>query len=141
MTIEKDNQKLRILGIKDHLKIDTWWGFSAELKKILTKDGQDVGDIIALEHSPDILPVITGDELSISKDLRLILAGHTHGGQVWLPLLGSPIIPSSYGQKYARGLIRENDVDMFVTSGVGESLLPVRFLVPPEIAVLTISSE
>ena len=93
-----------------------------------------------MEHSPDILPIITG-EMSISKDLKLILAGHTHGGQVWLPLIGSPVIPSSYGQKYAFGHIKENDVDMFVTTGIGTSILPFRFLVPPEIAVLTIYAE
>lgn len=140
VTIERDNQKLRILGIEDHLKIGNWQGFSDKLKEYLTKDGENAGDIIALEHSPDVLPIITG-ALSVSKDLRLILAGHTHGGQIWFPVLGAPIIPSSYGQKYARGLVRENDVDMFVTSGVGESILPLRFLVPPEIAVLTVSAE
>lgn len=138
VTIEKDNQKLRVLGIKDHLKIESWEGFSSELKEILSREPD--GDVIALEHSPDILPVITGSS-AISADLRLVLAGHTHGGQVWFPVLGAPIIPSSYGQKYARGLVRENDVDMFVTSGVGESILPFRFLVPPEIAVLTVSGE
>lgn len=140
VTLEKDNQKLRILGIEDHMKIGDWQGFSDKLKESLTKDGETAGDIVALEHSPDVLPVITG-ALSVSKDLRLILAGHTHGGQVWLPVLGAPIVPSIYGQKYARGLVRENDVDMFVTSGVGESILPLRFLVPPEIAVLKISAE
>ncbi len=140
-TLEKDGQKLRLLGIEDHEKIDNWRKFTDRLKEVLNQDGQNAGDIIALEHSPDVLPIITNKELAISKDLRLILAGHTHGGQVWFPVLGSLIVPSSYGQKYARGLVRENDVDMFVTSGVGESVLPIRFLVPPEIAVVTISAE
>ena len=98
------------------------------------------GPIIALEHSPDVLPIITGD-LSISSDLRLMLAAHTHGGQVWLPILGTPIVPSSYGQKYSYGHVQENGVDMFVTSGVGTSILPIRFMMPPEVAVLTIRSE
>lgn len=139
VTIEKDNQKLRVLGIKDHLNIGEWHEFSADLKKVLSA-GEPGGDIIALEHSPDILPVITG-EILISEDLRLILAGHTHGGQVWFPVLGSLIVPSSYGQQYAFGHVREAGVDMFVTTGVGESILPIRFLVPPEIAVLTVSAE
>ncbi|MDQ6786526.1 MAG: metallophosphoesterase, partial [Acidobacteriota bacterium] len=139
VSIEKDGQKLRVLGIKDQLKISSWSGFSNELKEILNRNGES-GNVIALEHSPDILPVITGSS-SISKDLKLILAAHTHGGQVWFPVIGSPIIPSGYGQKYAFGYIRENDVDMFVTSGIGESVLPLRFLVPPEIAVLRISAE
>lgn len=137
--IEKDGQKLRILGLKDHLKIDSWKEFSDEAKKVLDQNEQ-TGDVIVLEHSPDILPVITG-ELSISGNLKLILAGHTHGGQVRFPVIGAPFIPSSYGQKYALGHIRENDVDMFVTTGIGTSILPFRFLIPPEIAVLTVNAE
>ena len=70
-----------------------------------------------------------------------MLAGHTHGGQVWFPVLGTPIVPSSYGQKYSYGHIREKDTDIFVTSGIGTSILPLRFMMPPEIAVLTINSE
>jgi predicted MPP superfamily phosphohydrolase len=139
VSIERGGQKLHILGIKDQLKINSWSAFSDELKEVLNKDGE-TGDVIALEHSPDILPVITGASL-ISKDLKLILAAHTHGGQVWFPVIGSPIVPSGYGQKYAFGYVRENDVDMFVTSGIGESILPFRFLVPPEIAVLRIYAE
>jgi predicted MPP superfamily phosphohydrolase len=73
--------------------------------------------------------------------VRLILAGHTHGGQVCLPIIGCPVIPSSYGQKYAYGHVRENNVDMFITTGIGTSILPVRFNVPPEIAVLKIYAE
>ena len=86
------------------------------------------------------MPVITG-ELSISPSLKLILAAHTHGGQVWLPIFGTPVVPSTFGQKYAYGHVKENGVDMFVTSGVGTSVLPIRFMMPPEIAVLTIRSE
>lgn len=137
--IEINGQKLRILGLQDHTRITSWSRFSEMIKTILAANDQ-TGDLIVLEHSPDILPIITG-KLSISKDLKLMLAGHTHGGQVWLPLIGSPIVPSSYGQKYAYGHIRENDVDMFVTTGIGTSILPVRFMVPPEIAVLEIFQE
>ncbi len=70
-----------------------------------------------------------------------MLAGHTHGGQIRLPILGAPIIPSIYGQKYARGHILEKGVDLFVTTGIGTSGLPLRFGVPPEIAVLEIRSD
>lgn len=137
-TIEKDGKQLRILGFKDHLQLTRGWqATSAEAKTIVEAAGS--GDIIALEHSPDIMPVITG-ELSISGDLRLVLASHTHGGQVWLPILGRAIVPSTFGQKYAYGHIKDNGVDLFVTSGIGMSVLPLRFMVPPEIAVLTIRS-
>jgi len=124
--------------MKDHLELAPHWGqISADTKKMLA-DGE--GQIILLEHSPDILPTVTGEN-SISPDLRLILAAHTHGGQVWMPFIGAPVVPSSYGQKYLSGHLRENGVDMFVTTGIGTSVLPFRFLVPPEIAVLTLRSE
>ena len=137
--IEKDGQKLRILGLKDHLKVKSWKVFSDEIKNVI-EGSEQAGDIIVLEHSPDILPIITGD-LSVSPDLKLMLAGHTHGGQVWFPVIGSLVVPSSFGQKYAYGHIKDNDLDMFVTTGIGVSILPIRFLVPPEIAVLTINAE
>ena len=125
--------------MKDHIKISNWRQFSDEVKQVIESEEQS-GDIIVLEHSPDVLPMITGD-LLVSNDLKIMLAGHTHGGQVWLPVIGSPVVPSSYGQKYSSGHIKENDLDLFVTTGIGESILPFRFLVPPEIAVLTINAE
>lgn len=137
--IEKNNQKIRILGYADHMTFKSWDDVTNK-SHIALNAAEQVGDLIALEHSSDILPVITGD-LSISKDLKIILAAHTHGGQVWLPIVGTPFVPSSYGQKYCYGHIRENNVDMFVTSGVGTSLLPFRFLVPPEIMILTIFND
>jgi predicted MPP superfamily phosphohydrolase len=137
--LDINNTKLRLLGLRDHLRINSWKAFSEQTRHLIDTDGGS-GDIIVLEHSPDVLPMITG-ELSISPDTRLMLAGHTHGGQVWLPILGRPIIPSSYGQKYAYGHIRDQGLDMFVTSGVGTSILPFRFLVPPEIAVITLKRK
>ncbi len=137
--LEINGKRLRILGLKDHLHMqDAWTKTSRQLRAILAGSGE--GQIIVLEHSPDVAPMITGD-LSISPDLKLILAAHTHGGQVWLPLLGTPIVPSSYGQRYAYGHVRENGVDMFVDSGIGTSILPIRFMMPPQIGFLTLRSE
>ncbi|HMU33004.1 MAG TPA: metallophosphoesterase [Pyrinomonadaceae bacterium] len=131
--------RFRVIGLPDHMQLTYWKVFSDNAKRALAPT-EDQGPVIALEHSPDILEVITGDYL-ISKDLSLILAGHTHGGQVRFPILGAPIVSSSYGQKYTRGLIKQNGVQMFVTSGIGESILPFRFLVPPEIAELTLTAD
>ena len=88
--------------------------------------------IILITHNPDTLK-------EIPDVVQLVLAAHTHGGQVNLPLLGRLIVPSSYGQRYAAGVVREDGKTMFVTTGVGTSILPVRFRVPPEIALLTVS--
>lgn len=137
--VQHNGKVLRLLGLKDHMRIKTWDTFAADAKKVIDQSLVR-SDIIVLEHSPDVLPIITGKR-SISPDIRLFIAGHTHGGQVWLPILGTPVVPSSYGQKYSYGHVRENDVDLFVTTGVGTSILPFRFMMPPEIAVMTLRTE
>lgn len=131
-----DGQKLRILGLKDHTTMGNWREYSNAAKTIAgPTEGQ--GDLVVLQHSPDVLPAITG-ELRISADKMLLFAGHTHGGQVRLPVIGPPLVPSNFGQKFARGHVRDGGIDVFTTTGVGTSILPLRFLVPPEIAVVTI---
>jgi predicted MPP superfamily phosphohydrolase len=137
--IEKNGQKFRLLGLKDHLKLNSWYTFDSDVRGVLAKNPPG-GDIVVLEHSPDIFYILHYHK-TLGKDFRLMLAGHTHGGQVWLPVIGTPIVPSSFGQKYSYGHMEENDVDMFVTSGIGTSILPFRFMMPPEIAVLTINAE
>lgn len=84
---------------------------------------------VLLSHTPDVFP-------AVPKSVALTLAGHTHAGQVRLPLIGCPIVPSRYGERYRYGLIREEGRHLYVTSGVGTSKLPVRFMAPPEIAVI-----
>ena len=66
----------------------------------------------------------------------MTVAGHTHGGQVRVPLIGRPIVPSTYGERFAIGTVVEGGRHLFVTPGVGTSILPVRFGVPPEISMV-----
>ncbi len=137
--IERNGKRLRILGMRDHLSIGIWKVYS-DANKALLASTEGTGDVLLLQHSPDIAPVITGD-LAISKDLKLMLAGHTHGGQVWLPILGRPVVPSSYGQRLTQGHVVDSGLDIFVTTGTGTSVLPFRFMVPPEISLLTVRSR
>lgn len=87
--------------------------------------------LLAFTHNPDVFP-------HVPPQVDLTIAGHTHGGQVRLPFFGPLVVPSSYGQRYAAGLIEEDGKRLFVTTGVGLSILPVRFGVPPEISVLVL---
>jgi uncharacterized protein len=75
----------------------------------------------------------------VPSRVSLTLAGHTHGGQVRLPLLGAPIVPSQFGARYAAGHIVEAGRHLYVATGVGTSILPVRFRVPPAVVVLTLT--
>ena len=97
------------------------------LLKHYTKEG----NIIVLTHNPDtIYDYKTHDSADIT------LAGHTHGGQIRLPYLYKKMIPV-YGQVvWNQGLYIYNDNKMFVTTGIGEVGLPMRFLIPPTIDVL-----
>jgi len=96
------------------------------------RDIPEDAPIVVLTHSPDIFP-------RIPARVVLTLAGHTHGGQVALPLLGRPIVPSQFGQRYAIGHVEEEGRHLFVTPGIGTSIIPVRFGVPPEISLITLA--
>ena len=89
--------------------------------------------VLLLTHNPDVFP-------DVPLRVALTLAGHTHGGQVALPIVGRPVVPSRYGQRYAYGLVVEGGRALFVSPGIGTSILPVRFRVPPEISVVTLSA-
>jgi uncharacterized protein len=93
----------------------------------------DEGAVIAITHNPDIFP-------KIPRRAALTLAGHTHGGQVNLPFLGRLRVPSEFGQRYAAGHVVEDGRHLFVTTGIGTSIFPVRFRVPPEIVFLTLKA-
>ena len=89
--------------------------------------------IIALTHNPDIFP-------QVPSRVDLVLAGHTHGGQVRFPLIGSVVESSRYGERFEKGHVVENGHDLYVTSGIGTSIVPVRFGVPPEIVLLELKN-
>jgi uncharacterized protein len=90
--------------------------------------------MIALTHNPDIFP-------RLPQRVPLLLAGHTHGAQVRFPLIGTVVHSSRFGKKYERGHVFENNHHLFVTTGIGTSILPLRFGVTPEIVLLTLNSR
>ena len=90
--------------------------------------------VIALTHNPDIFP-------KLPQRVPLLLAGHTHGGQVRFPLIGTVVHSSRVGKKYERGHVLENNHHLFVSTGIGTSILPVRFGVTPEIVLLTLNPK
>jgi uncharacterized protein len=88
----------------------------------------DNAPILHMAHEPDLFP-------KIPDRVSLTLSGHTHGGQV--RLFGhSPVTPSAFGNRYAYGHIVENGRHLLVSGGLGCSIMPLRFGVPPEIVLL-----
>lgn len=110
--------------------IDDFWSRHHDIAATLRQVTSDE-PVIALNHSPDIFP-------ELPQRVALTLSGHTHGGQVNLPLFGRRVVPSRHGDRYAVGLIEEGGHQLFVTPGVGTSIIPVRFRVPPEVSVLMV---
>jgi predicted MPP superfamily phosphohydrolase len=84
------------------------------------------GARILLSHSPDPFP-------DLPPDVGLMLAGHTHCGQVRLPFVGAVSTMSRYGQRYACGLVREHGKVLIVTAGLGTSGLPLRLGAVPDL--------
>jgi predicted MPP superfamily phosphohydrolase len=116
-----------LVGLADY------WTRPQQIQETIAKVPEGA-TIIALTHNPDIFP-------RLPLRVPLLLAGHTHGGQVNFPIIGRPIEPSKFGQRYAAGHVFENGHHLFVTTGIGTSILPVRFRVTPEIVLLTLKSQ
>lgn len=85
---------------------------------------------IAMFHSPDFFEVIAGK-------VNLVLAGHTHGGQIHIPLVKPFWLPKGSG-RFLAGWYEEKESRMYVNRGVGMSEIPVRFLCRPEVAFITL---
>lgn len=113
--------------------IDDFWSQHQDIEATL-RQVKSAEPIIALNHSPDIFP-------ELPARVALTLCGHTHGGQVNLPFLRDLAVPSRYGARYRSGLIGKEGHQLFVTTGVGTSILPIRLRVIPEIAALTIEGK
>ncbi|MEM7056177.1 MAG: metallophosphoesterase [Pseudomonadota bacterium] len=92
----------------------------------------DDAPVLLLAHEPDIFP-------QVPDRVALTLCGHTHGGQV--RIMGySPVVPSRYGNRYTYGHVIEQGRHMIVSGGLGCSIVPVRFGMPPEITLVEIGT-
>jgi uncharacterized protein len=89
--------------------------------------------VLLLAHDPDLFP-------HVPKRVALTLAGHTHGGQVDVPVLRLLVVPSGHGVRYLGGHVQEEGRQLFVSTGVGTAGLPIRFRRPPEVVILTLRS-
>jgi hypothetical protein len=85
---------------------------------------------LLLSHNPDVFPV------AARKGFRLVLAGHTHGGQVNVEILDQSINPARFFTPYVHGLYGSAQAAVYVTRGIGTIGIPVRFGAQPEITVV-----
>lgn len=122
-TLEQSGKGLWLCGLDD------LWEGEPDLGGILRGIPADQPRLV-LCHNPDVAEEQRGGRVD------LMLSGHTHGGQVVLPGIGCPIVPSHYGQKYAAGWVMgPGGYPVYVTRGLGVGAVPVRLGVRPEITV------
>jgi len=124
IALERGGRRFWVAGIAD------LWAGSPDPERALAAVPEDE-PVLAITHNPDVFP-------HVPARVALTLAGHTHGGQVRLPFLGAPIVPSRFRQRYAVGLVEDEGRKIFVTPGIGTSIVPVRLGVPPEISVIVL---
>jgi uncharacterized protein len=129
--LEKDGKPFWISGTSSLVAMRTRFrGRYLSLARIDDALAQITDDapVIHMAHEPDLFT-------DIPDRVSLTVSGHTHGGQV--RLLGySPMVPSSYGNRFSYGHVVENGRHLVVSGGLGCSIIPVRFGMPPEIVVL-----
>ena len=129
--------RLWLLGIKDTGHTGGPWDeFRVEWQQTRDALAALLSDIPAgeprllLVHNPDFTEMLPGARMDLA------LCGHTHGGQVRLPFLGAPIVPSCFGQKYASGLVQGPSTLVYINRGIGLIAPPVRFNCRPEVTLL-----
>jgi predicted MPP superfamily phosphohydrolase len=134
--LEAHGRRFWLAGLGDQLAKPVHGGFQGvdDLKGTVAQTMADTDPVILLAHEPDIF-------VKVPPRVTVTLSGHTHGGQVLLPFIGRPVVPSKFGQRFAYGHVVEDGRHLLVSSGLGMSGLPVRFMVPPEIALVTLTAS
>jgi predicted MPP superfamily phosphohydrolase len=128
VTLRADGQVFNLIGLTcTHDPEED----APRLEQIMNRAGRDRFTVL-LYHSPDLAP----EAARLGVDLQL--SGHTHGGQVRLPLYGALFAASLYGKRFEMGLRRVDGLRLYVSRGIGmegKGAPRVRFLCPPEIVL------
>ncbi len=125
--IEREGQRLWLCGVADPAssKPDLYYAIPP----------RPDGPVILMSHAPDFADEVVFHPRGHVVDL--MISGHTHGGQVRLPLIGATVLPSG-GRKYVEGLFRLQRMQLYVNRGLGTTGLPFRLNCPPEITIFTL---
>ena len=135
--LEVGNTRLWLLGIED---TGHTGGFFGDLRGLWQESGDALAALLEgipdeearllLVHNPDFTEMLPRGRIDLA------LCGHTHGGQVRLPFVGAPVVPSCFGQKYTSGLVQGPSTVVYVNRGIGLIAPPVRFNCRPEVTLL-----
>jgi len=133
MPLERSGGRIWLAGLADPLQglPDPEATIPASIRNIPQEP------IVLLCHAPDYVDHLL--RLPSGQAVSLMLCGHTHGGQIRLPLIGPMILPQM-GRKYVEGWFRLGRLQLHVNRGIGSVGVPFRLNCPPEISLLTLRS-
>jgi predicted MPP superfamily phosphohydrolase len=131
MAIERRGARFWLAGVDDPV----WGAPDPELAIPASIRNVPNEPVVLLCHAPDYADTLL--TLEAGQAASLMLSGHTHGGQVRLPLVGALNLPSM-GRKYVEGMFRLGSMQLYVNRGIGTVGVPFRLNCPPEITVLTL---
>jgi predicted MPP superfamily phosphohydrolase len=125
--IERGNDRLWLCGVDDP--------GTSQPDLTLAVPPNPGAPVILLAHEPDYADGVRRHPRAPLIDL--MLSGHSHGGQVRIPLIGPLVLPPM-GRKYVEGLFRIDQMQLYVNRGIGTVSLPFRFDCPPELTEITL---
>ncbi|HEY8925688.1 MAG TPA: metallophosphoesterase [Polyangia bacterium] len=111
---------------------DVWAGQPDPSGALAGADGAALK--LAVAHSPEAVPFLA------SQGLRLLLCGHTHGGQIALPT-GPVVVQGKHGRRWPAGLYQLDDLTLFVSRGLGSVELPIRAYARPDVSLFTLTDQ
>lgn len=138
--LEHNGSSVTLIGLSDPnfaIRNDVFDETPAMVSTILSDLMENEnGYTILLSHRPELF------ETYVSCGVDLVLSGHAHGGQFRLPLIGGLVAPDQgFFPKYDAGLYTDNDTNMVVSRGIGNSIIPVRFNNRPEVVLIELEIE
>lgn len=137
--LELSGKTIALLGVNDpSFQTDYLFGDSETVMKGKLQEISDEENefTILLSHRPELFGVYA------DSDMDLVLSGHAHGGQFRLPFVGGLVAPNQgLFPKYDAGLYTEENTNMIVSRGIGNSILPFRFNNRPEVILIVLYSK
>ncbi len=136
--ITREGASIKLIGVNDPKFLGRYWSGDAEtlMDTALTQLHTDEKTFtILLSHRPELFPVYA------SHGIDLVFSGHAHGGQFRLPFVGGVLVPNQgFFPKYDAGLFTQENTNMIVSRGIGNSLFPFRVNNPPEVILIKLQT-
>ena len=138
MELEQSDETITLLGMNDpSFQTDYLFGDSETVmrNKLQELISEVDGYTVLLSHRPELF------EVYVEGGIDLVLSGHAHGGQFRLPFVGGLVAPNQgLFPKYDAGLYVDNNTNMIVSRGIGNSIIPLRFNNRPEVILVELKT-